>query len=450
MNEFDFDLFVIGAGSGGVRAARVAARLGAKVAVAEENYLGGTCVNVGCVPKKLFVYASQFSQAFKNSAGFGWQMEQALFNLNQLITNKNLEIQRLNNVYQQLLENSGVEIFAQRATIVDDNTITLDERKISARYILIATGGWPVMPDLPGIELAISSNEAFFLEYLPKQVIVVGGGYIAVEFAGIFNGLGIDTSIVYRGPLFLKGFDGEIREFLAKEMEKCHITMEFNSNVERIDSGANGLSVRLTDHRSLSADTVMFATGRLPNTRGIGLENVGVDTDSQDAIIVDNNYQTSNPSFYAIGDVTNRINLTPVALAEGIAVANYLFNDDRKPVDYHNVPSCVFSQPNLGTVGLNEETARENFDDIVIFRSEFTPLKHTLSKSAVKNLMKMIVDKKTDRVLGVHMVGEDAGEIIQGIAIALKAGATKSVFDATIGIHPTAAEEFVTMRTASR
>ncbi len=449
MDPFDFDLFVIGAGSGGVRTARVAAGFGAKVAIAEDLYFGGTCVNVGCVPKKLFVYASHFSEEFRHASGFGWKLDQTQFRWQKLLANKNHEIKRLNGIYQNLLENSGVEIFDDRASLVDGHSVSISGKNYRAKYILIATGGWPHIPNLSGKEYVISSNDAFFLEKLPERVIIVGGGYIAVEFAGIFKGLGVATTLVYRGPLFLRGFDDEIRQCLAAEMEKKGINLKFDTNIQCIKQSPRGLTAELTDGTIEESDVIMYATGRTPNTNGLNLETIGVETNKKGAIVVNEHYQTTVPSIYAIGDVTDRVNLTPVALAEGTAVANSLFDNSPSAVDYQNIPSCVFSQPNIGTVGLTEEQARQRYESIDVYRSHFTPLKHTLSGNNEKTLMKMIVDKTNDKVLGVHMVGSDAGEIIQGIAIALKAGATKSIFDATIGIHPTAAEEFVTMRQPS-
>lgn len=449
MNPFDFDLFVIGAGSGGVRAARVAAGYGANIAIAEDRYFGGTCVNVGCVPKKLFVYASHFSDEFRHAPGFGWKIDNTEFHWQQLIANKNREIKRLNDVYGRLLENSGVTIFDGQASLVDEHTVSVNGKEYRAKHILVATGGWPSIPEIPGKEHIISSNEAFFLEKLPERVTIVGGGYISVEFAGIFKGLGVDTTLVYRGPLFLRGFDDEIRHFLAIEMEKKGIVLKFDTNIQCIDVSPLGLSAQLADGTLQKSDLIMYATGRAPNTKGLDLEKIGVETNAKGAVVVNENYQTTIPSIYAVGDVTDRVNLTPVALAEGTAVANLLYGGSTAPVDYRYIPSCIFSQPNIGTVGLTEEQAKQQYEAIDVYRSSFTPMKHTLSGSDEKTLMKMIVDKTTDKVLGVHMVGSDAGEIIQGIAVALKAGATKSIFDSTIGIHPTAAEEFVTLRRPS-
>jgi glutathione reductase (NADPH) len=449
MDTHDYDLFVIGAGSGGVRAARMSAGFGASVAVAEDRYLGGTCVNVGCVPKKLFVYASHFAEEFANARGFGWKLETPSFNWPTLLNNKNKEISRLNGIYQSLLDNTGVTLFEDRATIVDAHTVSVSNQNITAKRILVATGGWPSVPEIPGKEHIITSNEAFFLESLPERMVVVGGGYIAVEFAGIFNGLGVDTSLLYRSSLFLRGFDMEIRQHLAEEMRKKGIKLEFNTNITSIEKADGEFQAKLTDERTLSTDLIMYATGRHPNTQNLGLEQAGVEMNEKNAVIVNEHYQTSIPSIYAIGDVTDRINLTPVATAEGTVLARALYNDQATIVDYADIPTCVFSQPNLGTVGLTEEQAREKYTHIDIYKSTFMPMKFSLSDNDERTFMKLVVDKTTDRVVGVHMLGPEAGEIIQGIGIAIKAGATKAQFDATIGIHPTTAEEFVTMRSAA-
>lgn len=447
MSNYDYDLFVIGAGSGGVRAARMSAGFGARVAIAEDRYLGGTCVNVGCVPKKLFVYASHFAEEFHHARGFGWNIEGTRFDWKTLLTNKNTEIERLNGIYGKLLDNTGVVLFDGRATVVDAHTVEVNQKQYSAERILVATGGWPSVPDIPGKEYIISSNEAFFIEQLPERVVVVGGGYIAVEFAGIFHGLGVDTTLLYRGPLFLRGFDGEIREHLAEEMQKKGINLCFDTNVDEVREKDGSYELLLNNGEKMQTDLLMYATGRHPNTANLGLEETGIDLDNKGAIIVNDDYQTNVPSVYAIGDVTNRVNLTPVATAEGTVLARRLYNNQPGEVDYADIPTCVFSQPNLGTVGLTEEQAREAYKDIDVYKSTFTPMKLSLTDSEERTFMKLLVDKETDRVVGVHMLGPDAGEIIQGIGIAMKAGATKAQFDATIGIHPTTAEEFVTMRT---
>ncbi|MFT5351798.1 MAG: glutathione reductase (NADPH), partial [Gammaproteobacteria bacterium] len=373
MSTFDYDLFVIGAGSGGVRAARMSAGYGAKVAVAEDRYLGGTCVNVGCVPKKLFVYASHFAEDFKHAQGYGWNVEKSSFDWQTLLTNKNKEISRLNGIYQRLLDDAGVTLFDDRATIIDAHTVSVGNKHVSAERILVATGGWPSVPEIPGKEHIITSNEAFFLEKLPNKIVVVGGGYIAVEFAGIFHGLGVDTTLLYRGPLFLRGFDNEIREHLAVEMRKKGIKIEFDTNITSIEKTDELFLAQLTGDQTLSSDMVMYATGRHPNTRDLGLSHAGVKLDAKDAIIVNEHYQSSVASIYAIGDVTDRVNLTPVATAEGSALAKTLYNNQPSTIDYANIPTCVFSQPNLGTVGLSEEEAREKYNHIDIYKSTFTP-----------------------------------------------------------------------------
>ncbi|MGE8497532.1 MAG: glutathione-disulfide reductase [Pseudomonas sp.] len=446
---YDFDLFVIGAGSGGVRAARFSAGYGARVAVAESRYLGGTCVNVGCVPKKLLVYGAHFAEDFEQAQGFGWTLGEAEFDWPTLIANKNREIERLNGIYRNLLVNSGVTLLEGHARVVDDHTVEMDGKRYTAKHILLATGGWPNIPDIPGAEHAIGSNEAFFLEQLPKRVLVVGGGYIAVEFASIFHGLGADTSLLYRGDLFLRGFDGAVRTHLRDELSKRGLDLQFNADIARIDKQADGsLQATLKDGRVLQADCIFYATGRRPMLDNLGLENTEVRLDKRGYIEVDDLYQTSVPSILAIGDVIGRVQLTPVALAEGMAVARRLFQPDAyRKVDYQTIPTAVFSLPNIGTVGLTEEQAREEGYDVTCYESRFRPMKLTLTECQERTLMKLVVDAKTDRVLGCHMVGPDAGEIVQGLAVALKAGATKQVFDDTIGVHPTAAEEFVTMRT---
>ncbi len=442
----DFDLFVIGAGSGGVRAARMSAALGAQVAIAEDRYLGGTCVNVGCIPKKLFVYASHFSEDFVDARGFGWDVGGAQFNWPRLLENKNREIARLNGVYERLLQDSGAQLINGRARLLDAHTVIVGEKRYGAERILIATGGWPRVPVFPGREHVITSNEVFHLEHLPRRAVVVGGGYIAVEFAGIFHGLGVHTTQLYRGDLFLRGFDLECRTFLAGEIRKRGVDLRFNSDVSAVAKTPDGLSVRLADGEMLNTDLVLYATGRAPNTANLGLESAGVTLKPGGAIVVNDALQSSVPHIYAIGDVTDRVNLTPVATAEGTALARSLFGGTPSRVDYDGIPSSVFCQPNLATVGATEDTARARGREILVFRSTFTPLKQTLGGRNEKVFMKLVVDQVTDRVLGAHMIGPDAGEIIQGIAVAIKAGATKAMFDATIGIHPTAAEEFVTMR----
>jgi glutathione reductase (NADPH) len=446
MAHYDFDLFTIGAGSGGVRASRLAAALGARVAIAEERYLGGTCVNVGCIPKKLLVYASEFADDFEDAEGFGWTVGERRSDWPELVARKDREIERLNGVYRRLLEAAGARIIEGHAVVVDAHTVAIGGRSYTAQTLLVATGGWPWKPAIPGVENTITSNEAFHLETLPRRVLIGGGGYIAVEFAGIFKGLGAEVIQAYRGPLFLRGFDDDLRTALAAEMRKRGIDLRFDVSIEAIERRDGSLRARLTEGQDVEADQVMIATGRIPNTRGIGLEDVGVKLDRVGAIRVDPLSRSSVPSIYAIGDCTNRMNLTPVAIAEAHAFVETVFRQNPKPMDYRGVPTTVFSQPNLGTVGLTEAEARERFTTIDVYRSTFRPLKHTLSGRDEQTLMKLVVDRATDRVLGCHMIGPDAGEIIQGLAVALRCNATKAQFDATVGIHPTAAEEFVTMR----
>jgi glutathione reductase (NADPH) len=446
---YDLDLFVIGAGSGGVRAARFAAGFGAKVAVAESRYLGGTCVNVGCVPKKLLVYGAHYAEDFEQAKGYGWTVGEPRFDWSTLIANKNREISRLNGIYRDMLVKSGVQLLEGHARITGPHEVEVDGQRFSAEHILIATGGWPSIPDIPGREHAINSNEAFFLEQLPRRVIVVGGGYIAVEFAGIFNGLGSQTTQLYRGDLFLRGFDDSVRQHLSDELRKKGLDLQFNSDIARIDKQADGsLLATLKDGRELAADCIFYATGRRPMLDNLGLENTAVRLNKDGFVEVNEQYQTTEPSILALGDVIGRVQLTPVALAEGTAVARRLFKPEQyRPVDYQHIPTAVFSQPAIGTVGLTERQAREQGFEVTIFESRFRPMKLTMTGGDEKTFMKLVVDAASDRVLGCHMVGPEAGEIVQGLAIALKAGASKRMFDETIGVHPTAAEEFVTMRT---
>ena len=450
MAEYDFDLFVIGVGSGGVRAARMSAAYGQRVATAEDKYMGGTCVNVGCVPKKLLVYAAHFSEDYVHARGFGWGQVAANFHWPTFIDNKNREIKRLNGIYQGLLDNAGVTHFDGRARIIDGHHVRIEgprgKQTVSTESILIATGSWPVVPKFPGNDLVITSNEAFFLEDLPRRTLVVGGGYIAVEFAGIFAGLGAVSHLSYRGALFLRNFDQDVRQAVAEELQKKKIQLHFNSNVARIEKNADGsLRVTFKEGNVMEVDLVMYATGRAPAVHDLGLEKVNVKTKNNGAIIVDNAFRTSEPNIFALGDVTDKIQLTPVAIKEAMVFAQTQYLHKPTSMDYDYIATAVFCQPNIGAVGLTEAQARQQYDDVAIFISSFRAMKHTLSGSDEKSLMKVIVDIATDRVVGVHMVGAEAGEIIQGIAIALKAGATKAVFDATVGIHPTSAEEFVTM-----
>ncbi len=409
--------------------------------------MGGTCVNVGCVPKKLYTYAAYFSQSCRDSRGFGWTGEVPAFNWQVLRDNKTAEIERLNGIYDNLLLNSGVTVFNARAKIIDKSTVRVGGRTVTARNILIATGGWPFVPIFPGSDLVLTSNEIFDLPKLPERILVVGGGYIALEFAGIFSGLGASTTLSYRGEIPLKNFDKDIREKLFNE-SKRHISMRMNSNVSDIRKGDDGLVVAFEEGEPLTVDCVLYATGRNANTMGLGLENTRIKTGKNGAISVDEFFETDEHGIYAIGDVVGRASLTPVATAEGMVLAANLFKGTRKAVDYDNIATAVFSHPNVGTVGLSEEGARKKYGEIVVYESEFRHLKHTLSGNPERTYMKIITNKATDQVIGMHMVGADAGEIIQGFAAAMQCGVTKAQLDSTIGIHPTAAEEFVTMRTA--
>jgi glutathione reductase (NADPH) len=444
---YDFDLVVIGAGSGGTRASRLSAGMGARVAVVEESRLGGTCVNVGCIPKKLLVYASHYGHDFADAAAFGWDVGPRRFDWKRLIANKDVEIARLNGVYAKLLDDAGVTRIDGRARLVDPHTLAIGERRISAEHVLVATGSWPSLPLTPGIEHAISSNEAFRLDALPERVVVVGGGYIAVEFAGIFHGMGAAVSQLYRGDLFLRGFDDDVRTTLADEMRKQGIDLRLRCDVTRIEKAPAGLRIALTDGSQLEADAILYATGRRPNTKGLGLEAAGVATGPGGEILVDDYSRTNVPNVWAIGDVTDRINLTPVALHEGICFARTVFGGTPTKPDHRDVPTAVFSTPNIGSVGLTEQEARARCGAVRVFRERFRPLRHTLTGRDEKTLVKLVVDAASDRVVGAHMVGPEAGEIIQGIGIAVKCGVTKAQLDSTIGIHPTTAEEFVTLRT---
>ncbi len=447
--SFDYDLFVIGAGSGGVRAARMSASYGARVAVAEEFRVGGTCVIRGCVPKKLFVYASHYADSFEEAAGFGWRVGPPEFNWPTLLANKDAEIDRLNSIYIKNLEASGVEILPHRAELVDAQTVRVDGREISAERILIAVGATPFIPEIPGRAHAITSNEAFHLESLPSAITVVGGGYIAVEFAGIFNGLGVDTTLVYRGEEILRGFDDEVRAHVHAEMVKKNITIKTQADISEIAQSENGYELTFTDGTKAGTGLVMYATGRVPNTAGLGLENAGVKLGAGGEVPVDAYSQTNIASVYAVGDVTARAQLTPVAIREGAAFAETVYNDNPSTVDHSIIPTAVFSQPPIGTVGMTEAEARaatQTGEGVDIYASVFRPMKHTLSGSEEKTLMKLIVCRETDKVLGLHIVGPDSGEMIQAFGIAVTMGATKAQFDATIAVHPTAAEELVTFK----
>lgn len=446
---YDYDLFVIGAGSGGVRASRIAANHGAKVAVAEEYRVGGTCVIRGCVPKKLFVYASQFSEEFEDAAGFGWTVGETSFSWEKLIANKDREIDRLNGIYIRNLDRAGVTIIPSRAVLKDAHTVHLvaEGRDVTADKILIATGATPFKPEsVPGIEHAITSNEAFHLEKLPEHVIVVGGGYIAVEFAGIFNGLGAKTVLLYRRDRILRGFDEDLRIGLMEEMPKKGVDLRTNADIASIERKGGRLHATLRDGSVIETDAIMYATGRMPHSRGLGLDEIGVEIKKNDAIAVDAYSQTSVPNIYAVGDVTDRVALTPIAIREGQAFAETVFNNNPIAVDHSLIPTAVFSQPELGTVGLTEHGAREKFGEIDIYKTSFRPMKHTMTGRHEHTFMKLVVDAKTDRVLGVHLMGPSSGEIIQAVGIAVSMGATKKQFDATVAVHPTAAEELVTLK----
>ena len=463
MTNYDFDLFVIGAGSGGVRAARIAAGYGAKVGVAEEYRVGGTCVIRGCVPKKLLVYASRFHDEFTDARGFGWTIDQPRFDWPTLIAAKDKEIARLEGLYKVNLEKAGVRIFPTRAVLAGPNTIQLADggKTITARKILIATGGRPEKgAAIDGLELAITSNEAFHLPSLPARVLINGGGYIAVEFAGIFAGLGAKTTIVYRGEKILRGFDEDLRDGLTHELGQRGIEIVTGRTIQRIAKRSDGLGVELSDGSMRAVDTVMYATGRVPLVAGLGLDTVGVQVAPNGGIKVDQAMRTTAPDIYAVGDVTNRINLTPVAIREGHAFADSVFGDRPASIGYDMIPTAVFSTPEIGTVGLTEAQARDAVwiakahpalaglgGDIDLYKAQFRPMKGTLSGRAERMLMKLVVDRNSGRVLGCHVVGPDAAEIVQMAAIAMRMGATKADFDATMALHPSAAEELVTMRT---
>ncbi len=442
----DYDLVTLGAGSGGVRASRASASLGARVAVAEERDLGGTCVNVGCIPKKLLVYASHYARDFEDASAYGWSAGAPRHDFARLVANKDREIARLNGVYARLLDDAGVARIEGRARIADPHTVEVAGRRITAEHLLVATGGWPVRPTFPGAEHCITSNEVFHLPGLPRRVAIVGGGYIAVEFAGILHGLGARVHQLYRGPLFLRGFDDDLRRGLAAEMRKQGVDLRFDARVARVDREGDALRVTLEDGDRLEVDCVLAAIGRAPQTADLGLEEAGVALRENGAVAVDAYSRSSVPSIWAVGDVTDRINLTPVAIHEGAALARTIFGGAPTRPDHENVPSAVFSHPAIGTVGLTEAEARRRHGDVDVYRASFRPLRHTLTGRDETTLVKLVVDAASDRVLGCHMLGPEAGEIIQGLAVAVRCGATKAQFDATIGIHPTTAEEFVTLR----
>ena len=429
-----------------MRASRVCASYGAKVGIAEPGRFGGTCVNVGCIPKKLFSYAAHMREDFAIAAGYGWTTGELEFDWAKLVANKDREITRLNGVYERVLKNAGVEIHRERAHIADPHTVEVGGRRLTAKHILVATGSWPVVPAIPGAELAITSNEAFSLERLPRRAVVVGGGYISLEFASIFQGLGVETMLTYRGKRVLRGFDAELGTRIVEEMTAKGVNVCLSCEPAAIRKKNGALEIEFTDGRLVESDLVMFATGRRPNTAKLGLESAGVKLAADGAVIVDRYSATNVDSIHAVGDVTNRINLTPVATAEAMWLARTLFRGEPTPVDHENVATAVFANPNLATVGLSEEKARERYGEVDIYKASFRALKLTMTDKPERTFMKLVVERKSQRVVGAHMIGADAGEVIQGIAIAIKLGATKAQFDATIGIHPTAAEEFVTMR----
>jgi len=449
MTQFDYDLFVIGAGSGGVRAARVAAGFGARVAVAEADRPGGTCVIRGCVPKKLLVYAAHFREDLEDAAAYGWSAG-ATFSWPTLIGNKDREIARLEDIYRTLLKSAGASLYEGRAKLVDSHTIEIAARRYTARHVLVATGGRPVRPDIPGAGLAITSDEAFQLAELPRRVLIVGGGYVGVEFGGIFHGLGAEVTIAYRGEQILRGFDDDVRHHLHDELVRKGLDVRLQCDLRSIERRGDGslaaTIVTAGAPQQLELDAVMFATGRQPVTAGLGLEAAGVQIDANGAVIVDEYSRSSVPNIHAVGDVTNRVALTPVAIREGAAVATTLFGGRPVAMDHRDVPHAVFSQPPVGTVGLSEAEASTAYAAVDVYTATFRPLKYTLSGRNERTLVKLVVDAASQRVVGAHMVGPDAPEIIQGIAIAVKAGLTKEQFDATVAVHPTAAEEFVTLR----
>ncbi len=452
MTKYDYDLFVIGAGSGGVRAARIAAGYGAKVAIAEEYRVGGTCVIRGCVPKKLFVYASHFAEEFEQAKGFGWKVGKSKFDWHKLLANKDAEIDRLNGIYIKNLKAAGVKIIESRAEFEDAHTLRLiaDDSTVTAERILVAPGAAPYVPhNVPGATYSITSNEAFHLEKLPKSIAIIGGGYIAVEFAGIFNGLGVDTHLLYRGGPILRGFDQDLREGVQREMIKKGIDVQTHANVIGIVDHTTHFNVEIADKPDIDVELVMYATGRVPNTDGLCLEKAGVILDGAGAIMVDEYSKTNIDNIYAVGDVTNRAQLTPVAIREGHAFADTVYGGKPVAVDHALIPTAVFSQPEMGTAGLTEEAARKQYGKVDIYKSTFRPMKHTLSGSDEQMMMKLIVDPESDKVLGCHIMGPDAGEMAQLLGISLKMGATKADFDATMAVHPTASEELVTMRTKS-
>lgn len=448
MSAYDYDLFVIGAGSGGVRAARLSAALGKRVGIAEEYRVGGTCVIRGCVPKKLLVYASQLGEAIEDAAGFGWSVEGRRFDWSTLIANKDREIDRLNGIYIRNLERAGAQLYMSRAELEDEHTIRLvnGNRTVTADKVLIATGARPFVPDFPGKEYAITSNEAFHLPELPRRIVIVGAGYIAIEFAGIFNGLGAEVKMLYRGDQILRGFDEDIRDTLAEEMRKKGIDIRVETDVARIDKTHGGYVLTCKDGARIETDLVMYATGRVPNTIGLGLKKLGVECGWNGYVVVDEYSRSNIGNIYAVGDVTHRVNLTPVAIHEATCFVETVFKNNPTPVDHTFIPTAVFSQPEVGTIGITEAEAREKYRQVDIYKSHFRPMKHTLSGRDEMMLMKLVVDGESDLVLGVHIVGPDAAEMVQLLAVAMRMNVTKADLDATMALHPSAAEELVTMR----
>jgi glutathione reductase (NADPH) len=441
----DFDFFVVGGGSGGVACARRAASHGARVGLVEEGRMGGTCVHRGCIPKKFLVYASHFHHDFEDAAGYGWTVGESSFDWSAMVAAKSTELDRLEGIYRRLLKESGVTTIDGRGALLDANNVEIGGERHSADTILIATGGWPALPEIPGVALAITSNEAFDLPELPQRIVIVGGGYIACEFAGIFNGLGVEVVQLYRSEMILRGFDRDVREICRDEMRKTGIDVRLNENAVKLEKSAGGVTVTTSQGNVLEADQVMFATGRTPNTAGIGLERAGVELNHKGAVNVDSGSRSNVANIYAVGDVTDRVNLTPVAIHEGRCLAETLYNNNPQTPDHRNIATAVFTQPEIGTVGMSEADARTHCAAVDIYKTRFRPLKHTLTGRDETVFMKLVVDRGDDRVVGCHMIGAGAGEMAQLLGVAIMAGATKAQFDETVAVHPTSAEEFVTM-----
>jgi len=441
----DFDLLVVGGGSGGVACARRAASYGARVGLIEESRMGGTCVHRGCIPKKFLVYASHFCHDFEDATGYGWTVGDTSFDWHEMVNAKTKELERLEGIYRRLLKDSGVTAIDGRGSLVDAHTVSTVDEIHSAATILLATGGWPTMPDIPGIEFAITSNEAFDLPALPERIAIIGGGYIACEFAGIFNCFGVETVQLYRSDMILRGFDMDVRQIACEEMRNAGVDVRLNTNAVKLEKSSGAITVTTTHGDVLEVDQVLFATGREPNTDGIGLDDIGVGRDHKGAVIVDSDSRTNIDNIHAVGDCTDRVNLTPVAIHEGRCLAETLYNDNPQAPDHRDIATAVFTKPEIGTVGMSEEDARSHCVAVDIFKTRFRPLKHTLTGRDEKVFMKLVVDRADDRVVGCHMIGDAAGELVQLLSVAIKAGATKAQFDETIAVHPTSAEEFVTM-----